>query len=128
MVEVDDGKGGTIKVPGAYRNIVLDSNSGGNSFHFHAGNKAGTARITCTVTNPADKQIGVQRERGYCGGRGDRQTCQRACDDAGPCLPWAPETNTFIDPLTGQRMRNNVGISAFVMDDANQPVPEPVRS
>ena len=57
MVDVDDGKGGKIKVPGAYRNIVLDSNSGGNSFHFHAGNKAGTARITCTVTNPADKLV-----------------------------------------------------------------------
>lgn len=29
MVEVDDGKGGKIKVPGAYRNITLDSNAGG---------------------------------------------------------------------------------------------------
>ena len=57
MVEVDDGKGGKIKVPGAYRSIVLDSNAGGNSFHFHAGNIAGTARITCAVTNPADQLV-----------------------------------------------------------------------
>ena len=47
--EVDDGNGGKIKVPNAYRSITLGANSGGNSFHFHAGNKAGTARITCTV-------------------------------------------------------------------------------
>ena len=38
-VEVDDGNGGKIKVPGAYRSITLGSNSGGNSFHFHAGEK-----------------------------------------------------------------------------------------
>ena len=32
--DVDDGNGGKIKVPNAYRNITLGSNAGGNSFHF----------------------------------------------------------------------------------------------
>ena len=56
MVEVDDGAGGKVKVPGAYRSITLGSNSGGNSFHFHAGDTAGTATITCSVQNPQDKK------------------------------------------------------------------------
>ena len=46
-----------VKIPNAYRSITLDSNSGGNSFHFHAGNTVGTARITCTITNPRDNQV-----------------------------------------------------------------------
>ena len=54
--EVDDGNGGTIRIPNAYRNITLGANSGGNSFHFHAGDQAGTARITCSVTDPRDNQ------------------------------------------------------------------------
>lgn len=38
--------------PLAYRSITLGSNSGGNSFHFHAGDQAGTATITCSVQDP----------------------------------------------------------------------------
>lgn len=56
MVEVDDGLGGKIKVPGAYRSIDLGSNSGGNSFHFHAGDQAGTSTITCSVTEPSSNR------------------------------------------------------------------------
>ena len=55
--EVDDGNGGKIKVNKSYRSIVLGSNSGGNSFHFHSANQAGTARIVCTVTDPRDKKV-----------------------------------------------------------------------
>ena len=56
QTEVDDGFGGKIKIPNAYRSITLESNSGGNSFHFHAGDQAGTVRITCSVSDPRDKQ------------------------------------------------------------------------
>ena len=55
MVEIDDGAGGKIKVPGAYRNITLGANAGGNSFHFHSGDEAGAARITCSVMDPRDR-------------------------------------------------------------------------
>ncbi len=122
MVEVDDGKGGTIKVPGAYRNIVLDSNSGGNSFHFHAGNKAGTARITCTVTNPADKLVSSASVDIVVGAATGKPASVLGTTQAPGYL--GTRDNTFID-VNGQRMRNNVGINAFVMDDANQPIPEP---
>lgn len=43
--------------PLAYRSITLGANSGGNSFHFHAGSTAGTARIVCTITDPRDQQV-----------------------------------------------------------------------
>ena len=52
--ETDDNG---VKRPNAYRSVVLDSNSGGNSFHFHAGETRGNARITCTITNPRDNQV-----------------------------------------------------------------------
>lgn len=45
------------KVEQLYRSITLGANSGGNSFHFHAGDQVGTARVTCTVTDPRDKQV-----------------------------------------------------------------------
>ena len=53
----DEHEDTETKEPLAYRNIVLDSNSGGNSFHFHAGDTRGTARITCSITNPRDNQV-----------------------------------------------------------------------
>ena len=49
--EDDDGN------PLGYRSVTLGSNSGGASFHFHAFNKAGTARVTCSVTNPSDNLV-----------------------------------------------------------------------
>ena len=45
------------KIPLPYRSVTLDVNSGVASFHFHAGSTPGTARITCTVTDPRDQQI-----------------------------------------------------------------------
>ena len=49
--EDDDGN------PLAYRSITLGANAGGNSFHFHAGDQAGTATITCSVTDPRDNRV-----------------------------------------------------------------------
>lgn len=116
MVEVDDGKGGKIKVPGAYRNIVLDSNAGGNSFHFHAGNKAGLARITCVVTNPADKLVS-SASVDIVVGAATGKPASVTVTTRGPRY-LGTSTNTFDLP-------KSVAISAKVMDDANQPVPDP---
>ncbi len=116
MVEVDDGKGGKIKVPGAYRSIVLGANAGGNSFHFHAGNKAGTARITCSVTNPADKQVSSASVDIVVGAQTGQPANVIATAQAPGYL--GTQGNT-------QDLRNNVAISALVMDDANQPIPDP---
>ncbi|GAB2523810.1 putative Ig domain-containing protein [Simplicispira piscis] len=119
MVEVDDGMGGKIKVPGAYRNIVLDSNSGGNSFHFHAGDKAGTARIVCTVTNPADKLVSSASVDIVVGAATGKPASVTGTAQAPGYL--GTSTNTFNLP-------KSVAISAKVMDDANQPAPDPVAA
>lgn len=116
MVEVDDGKGGKIKVPAAYRNIVLGANAGGNSFHFHAGDKAGVARITCSVTNPTDMQVSSASVDIVVGASTGQPANVIATAQAPGYL--GTSTNT-------QNLRNNVAISALVMDDANQPVPDP---
>jgi hypothetical protein len=123
MVDVDDGAGGTIKVPAAYRSIVLDSNSGGNSFHFHAGSKAGTARIVCSVTNPSDKLVSSASVDIVVGAATGKPASVVGTLQAPGYL--GSRDNTFIHPTTGERLRNNVGLNAFVMDDANQPIPNP---
>ncbi len=43
--------------PVSYRSITLGANSGGSSFHFHAGNQAGDVKITCSVQDPRDKKL-----------------------------------------------------------------------
>ena len=115
-VEVDDGKGGKIKVPAAYRSIVLGSNAGGASFHFHAGDQAGTARVTCSVTNPADKRVSTASVDIVVGAATGMPANVIAKAQA-PGFLGSKENVASI--------RNNVAISALVMDDANQPVPAP---
>ena len=63
MVEIDDGNGNKVKVPGQYRSIGLPSNAGGNSFHFHAGSQTGTATVTCAVADPqSGRQVSTSIE------------------------------------------------------------------
>lgn len=117
-VEVDDGNGGKIKVPGAYRSITLGANSGGNSFNFHAGDTAGTARITCTVSDPRDKQqksASVDITVGAATGRA--ASIQGIA--AYPTLGTQGNTNN---------VRTSTAIEAYILDDANQPVPAPSKA
>ena len=108
--EDDDGN------PLAYRSITLGANSGGNSFHFHAGNKAGVSRITCSVTDPSDKQVysaSVDITVGSATG-----------------MPASVLFRALAPGYLGSKsnpndIRNNVAVQATVMDDSNQPVPDP---
>lgn len=111
--EVDDGNGGKIKVPNAYRSITLGSNSGGNSFHFHSGNQAGTARITCSVTDPRDKQ---QKSA----------TVNVAVGGGATGMPASVRVEAQIPGYLGSRgnvngLLNQIAMQAFVLDDVNQP-------
>lgn len=110
--EVDDGNGGTVKVPNAYRNIALDANSGGNSFHFHAGTSAGTARITCSVTDPRDSRQKTASVDITVGGTTGKPASVRMAAQ----VPGYLGTKTNANGLL-----NQMGIQVFVMDDANQP-------
>lgn len=111
-VEIDDGNGGKIKVPAAYRSITLGSNSGGNSFHFHAGDQAGTARITCSVSDPRDGQQKSASVNVAVGGT----TGKPASVVLKAAVPG------YLGTIgNGNGIRNQMGIQAFVMDDTNQP-------
>lgn len=108
--EDDDGK------PLAFRSVTLGSNSGGASFHFHAGNQAGTARVTCSVTNPSDNLVSSASVDIVVGSA----TGKPANVIATTMAPFAlgSKLNTGL-------VSDNVGIQAFVRDDANQPIPNP---
>ena len=110
--EVDDGNGGTVKVPSAYRNITLGSNAGGNSFHFHAGDQAGNARITCTVQDPLDKQQRSASVEISVGGATGKPASVRLAAQVNDILGTKFNANGIL---------NQMAIQAFVMDDANQP-------
>ncbi len=116
--EVDDGFGGKVTVPLAYRSVVLGANSGGNSFHFHAGNQAGTARITCAVTDPRDKQ----------------QKSASVNITVGASTGKAASIRTVAEyPTLGsqgnlQNLRTSTSVEVFVLDDANQPVPASAKA
>ncbi len=111
-VEIDNGSGEKIKVPGAYRSVVLGSNAGGASFHFHSYNEAGTAKITCSVTDPRDKQQKSASVDITVGGTTGK--------------PASVRINTEIPGYLGTKnnpngILNQMAMQAFVMDDANQP-------
>ncbi len=43
-----------VTTPNAYRAVTLSTNAGLATFHFHASNVAGPARVRCSVTDPGD--------------------------------------------------------------------------
>lgn len=103
--------------PLAYRSITLGSNAGGNSFHFHAGDQAGVATITCSVEDPRDKrQVSASVQITVGGGAGSGKAASIAGVVAYPTL--GTQNNL-------SNLRTSTAIQAFVWDDANQPVPNP---
>ena len=115
-VEVDVGGGQKIKIPGAYRSIVLGANAGGNSFHFHAKNEAGTARITCSVTDPRDSRVYSASVDIQVGGATQKP--------ASVIANWAAPSY-LGSQFNTNGLRNNLAMQVQVHDDANQPVPNP---
>ena len=114
--EVDDGNGGKIKIPLAYRSITLGANSGGNSFHFHAKNQAGTARIICTVTDPRDKKVHSAAVDIAVGGTTGKPASVRMVV---PSQVSYMGTKGNADP---RNLPSTTIMQAFVQDDAIQPV------
>eukprot|EP01041_Mallomonas_annulata_P026000 gene26000-47181_t len=101
-------------LPLAYRSVVLGANSGGASFHFHAGNQAGTARVTCSITNPRDSQVSTASVDIVVG----------AATGKPASVVGIAQAPSYLGVKNNPNMvRNNVGIQAFLRDDANQPIP-----
>lgn len=111
-VDISDGNGGTIKVPGSYRSITLGSNSGGNSFHFNSGNTAGTGRITCSVTDPRDGRVVSASTDITVGGATGKPASVRIQAQVADILGTKGNANGILSQMA---------IQAFVLDDANQP-------
>ncbi len=110
--EVDDGQGGKVKVPNAYRNITLGANAGGNSFHFHAGNQAGVATITCSVHDPrANREVSASVEITVGGGAGTGMAAS---------IRGVAQHDTLGTQGNTSNLRTSTAISAYVWDDANR--------
>ena len=111
-VEIEVGNGEKIKVPGAYRSITLGSNSGGNSFHFHAKNQAGIGRVTCSVSDPRDGRVYSASVDISVGGTTGKPASVRMAAQIPGYLGTKSNANSLLSQMA---------IQAFVMDDANQP-------
>ena len=112
--EHQDEKGNPL----AYRSITLGANAGGNSFHFHAGDQAGVATITCAVTDPRDKRV-YSASVNITVGAGGTGTGK-------PASVYATSRSGYLGSLSNRNnIPTNIGITASVMDDMVQPVPNP---
>lgn len=106
-------------VPIGFRSVVLGSNSGGATFHFHAGNQAGVARVTCSITNPRDLQMSTASVDIVVGAATGKPASVAGLAQA-PSYLGTKNNPNFV--------QNSVGIQAFLRDDANQPVPNPTAA
>ena len=111
-VEVDDGKGGKIKVPASYRSITLGANSGGNTFHFSSGNAAGVGRVTCSVSDPRDNRVYNASVDIAVGGTTGKPASVRLEAQIPGYLGAKNNANGLL---------RQMALQAFVMDDSNQP-------
>lgn len=113
--------GTQVKIPGSYRSISLPSNSGGASFHLHAGNQAGVVRITCSITDPRDSRVySASVDITVGGGSGTGRPSR---------VDWLATTPNFKGFMGSRDNTNNlpntVALQALVWDDANQRIPNP---
>lgn len=100
------------KKPLAFRSIVLPSNAGRATFHFHAGNQAGPATVTCSVDDPRDKQ------------RRSATTTITVGAATGKVASINGLAAYSVLGVQGNasNLRTSTAIQAFALDDANQPV------
>lgn len=105
--EDDDGN------PLPFRAVALDSNAGGASFHFHAGATAGTATITCAVTDPqSGKQVSTALNISV--GRVTGQASQVMINAASPGFLFAQN----------RQGPTQIQLQAELLDDLGQRVPD----
>ncbi|WP_143326170.1 hypothetical protein [Vandammella animalimorsus] len=117
-VTLEDGR--QLKLPGAYRAITLPSNSGMATFHFHADDTAGVAKITCTIQDPRDQQV--------------REASVEI--KVGEDNPNPSPTDLYIETRTtgsvgytftqGSQLNNQIQVQAAIFDVQNQRVPDPI--
>ncbi len=104
------------KTPKAYRSVTLGANSGGASFHFHSSDKAGTARIVCSITDPRDSKI-----------YSASTTITVGASTGKPAwIVGRTQMTTMLGTSNNlSNLPNAAAVQATIYDDANQPVPNP---
>lgn len=109
----------------AYRSVTLGANSGGASFHFSSSDQAGTARVVCSVTDPRDGRV-YSASVDIAVGAATGKVASVIGRAEAPFVLLTRDSATRPPVNASQpAYRNNLGIQAFVMDDANQPIPTP---
>lgn len=103
----------------AYRSITLGANSGGNSFHVHAGDLAGVVNVSCTVVDPRDKQVYKDTVSIKVGGASTSTA-------ASVVTRWSSTSTPRIEFLGTQGNTANIPTAAVlqaeVYNDNNQPI------
>lgn len=104
----------TVSVPGFFRSISLDSNSGAATFHFHAFDKIGNATIRCSVTDP---QSGVSKTKDIQINVGGTSSGRAAMVQ----LTRQALNYLYMQGLNGP---TQMVLQATILDEAGQPVPD----
>ncbi|THU00679.1 hypothetical protein E9531_10450 [Lampropedia puyangensis] len=103
----------------ASRSIVLGANSGSASFHFHASNSAGTAKIRCTLENNQDRVAEISIKVGDYGGNPSGSYIETTeVGGMGYML-----TQNVVAGTTG--ITKQLTMQSSVFDDFGQPVSKP---
>lgn len=105
-----------ITTQNAYRSVVLDSNSGAASFHFHAGDTVGAVTIRCTVTEPTSNITRTAQATIQVGGTSTGKASQVVVDKANWNFPGYLFAQGVNSPNQGQ-------MQVTIVDEAGQRVP-----
>ncbi|MBW7859897.1 MAG: hypothetical protein H3C33_02220 [Rhodocyclaceae bacterium] len=115
-VEILCGPDDEREIEGAFRNIVLGSNSGGNSFHVLSTNRSGTVVVRCTATDPVSGEQAFKDISIAVGGAPTGLPSQLVLNLSAP--------NALI--RQGQNGPTQLVVQVEVVDEQGQPVPNPI--
>lgn len=104
-----------VEIEGSFRNIVLGSNSGGNSFHVLSKNVVGTVVVRCTATDPLSGELATRDISIAVGGASSGLPSQVVLNEAAPNFLY----------VKGYNGPTQLVVQVQVVDEANQPVPNP---
>lgn len=109
------------EVEGAYRNITLGANAGGNSFHVLSKDRVGEVVINCTATDPVTGERATGTHRIQVGGASSGRASQVAF--------FSSPSQGIQDPdwmlVQGLGDPTQKILQVRVVDEAGQPVPNP---
>lgn len=111
------------KVENAYRTVTGTSGAGAFTFHVGALNRAGTAVVRCSATDPqSNKAVSVEKVITV-GNNSQLPTSIRVRDSNSVDYNSSPRQPLYTSPLNAM---NQLQVQASVVDETGNPVPDPV--